>query len=213
MRVFKIFVDVDKEEAYLRVMAQKGQQLVRYTSYGVYIFRAAESASLNYRVDYRIFTSKEQFEEYLTLFADAGWEHVCGNWQSGSQYFLPRPGRGQTEDIFSDEESRAARYKRFGLFSLFSALGFCIYVVALPLIGINVFSWASVDFHDWYLTPGLWELGGLEFWQAFLFETPFVSLRVGLPFVVWLLALFMTVLTGYWALRAWKLYRQHKRPW
>jgi hypothetical protein len=181
MRVFKIFTDIDREEAYLRDMALKGQQLVRYTSYGVYIFRAAEPAPLNYRVDYRIFPNKEQFEEYLTLFADAGWQHVCGDYQSGSQYFLPRPDVVQTEDIFSDEESRAARYKRFGLFNLFVALLSATYAFAFRPITIEAFGWLSVDLPDWYLTPGLWELSGLAFWRALLFETPFVIGRIGLP--------------------------------
>ncbi|MDR2196731.1 MAG: DUF2812 domain-containing protein [Coriobacteriales bacterium] len=213
MRVFKTFVDIDKEEAYLRAMAQKGQQLVRYTSYGVYIFRAAEPAPLNYRVDYRIFTGKEQFEEYLTLFADAGWEHVCGSWQSGSQYFLPRPGTVQTEDIFSDEESRAARYKRFGQFNLSFALLCGLWALALPVLWGYISGLPSADFHDWYLTPELWELSGLRFWRAFLLETPFALMRVGFIPLIELVLLALTALTGYWACRAWWLYRQHKRQW
>lgn len=33
-----------------------------------------------------------------------------------------------------------------------------------------------------YFTPGLWDLTGLEFWRAFLFETPF-ALGRGLAWV------------------------------
>ncbi|HFD1596032.1 TPA: DUF2812 domain-containing protein, partial [Enterococcus faecium] len=35
-----------------------------------------------------------------------------------------------------------------------------------------------LNFKSWYFTPGLWEMEGMWFWKAFIFETPFVLLRV-----------------------------------
>lgn len=34
-----------------------------------------------------------------------------------------------------------------------------------------------------FLTPGLWDLEGMEFWRAFLFELPFALMRI-LPAVL-----------------------------
>ena len=35
-----------------------------------------------------------------------------------------------------------------------------------------------MNFKSWYFTQGLWEMEGMWFWKAFIFETPFVLLRV-----------------------------------
>ena len=35
-----------------------------------------------------------------------------------------------------------------------------------------------LNFKSWYFTQGLWEMEGMWFWKAFIFETPFVLLRV-----------------------------------
>jgi len=44
---------------------------------------------LNYKIDYRIFKDKKEFDNYIALFEDAGWKHVYGTKNSGNQYFLP----------------------------------------------------------------------------------------------------------------------------
>ena len=47
-----------------------------------------------------------------------------------------------------------------------------------------------------YHTPGLLEMQGFEFWRHFLFETPFVIMRVTagyLPLVLLLIALFFVI--------------------
>jgi len=33
---------------------------------------------LNYKIDYRIFKDKKEFDNYIALFEDAGWKHVYG---------------------------------------------------------------------------------------------------------------------------------------
>lgn len=35
-----------------------------------------------------------------------------------------------------------------------------------------------LNIKSWYFTQGLWEMKGMWFWKAFIFETPFVLLRV-----------------------------------
>ena len=45
------------------------------------------------------------------MFEDSGWKHLAGSKSSGNQYFL-KLRDSCTVDIFSDERSRAGRYKR-----------------------------------------------------------------------------------------------------
>ena len=51
------------------------------------------------------------------------------------------------------------------------------------VIGVMYFAavLSSVDFqlsNLWFLTPGIWGMEGTDFWKAFLFELPFVVLRI-----------------------------------
>ncbi len=198
MKKFKFFSDFEKEEQFLNDMAKKGYRLERYNSFGVYTFRQAKPQALNYRIDYRTFSRKAQFEEYLTLFQDAGWEHVCGTRHSGSQYFLPNPDKAQTDDIFSDRESKSERYKRFA--------SQCFSSLTLMIVYFFILSpkyWSFFDVRSWYFSDGLWEMSGPMFWKAFLFETPFVILRI-IPLII---LLFLATVNGYWAVEARKHYK------
>jgi hypothetical protein len=210
MQVFKIFVDLDKEEEYLRDMAEKGYRLGGYSYFGIYTFKSAEPKSLNYRVDYRYFSRKAQFEEYVTLFDDAGWEHIYGTPFSGSQYFLPKPDVKQTEDIFSDRVSKADKYKRLSKICLLSACALLAVLFVDVLMDMEGRGWSAFDFHSLYLTPGLWERAGQDFLKAFLFETPFAVLRAIMKTVPTIILAFITILYGYWAFKAWKLYKQRR---
>ncbi len=111
MLKFKFFVDMEQEEEYLNAMAKKGYMLKKYNSSGFYSFIKGTPQDLHYKIDYRVFNKKSDFENYKMLFQDAGWIHVFGTKYSGGQYFLPAKGSNNHE-IFSDIESRAARYTR-----------------------------------------------------------------------------------------------------
>jgi hypothetical protein len=210
MKVFKVFVDLDKEEKYLCEMAEKGYLFVKYSYWGVYTFEPTEPKTLNYRVDYRYFSSKAQFEEYVTLFEDSGWEHIYGTQSSGSQYFIPKQDANQTEDIFSDRVSKADRYKRLSIICLVSACALFAVIFTTVLYTTKNIGWAAFDFHNWYLTPDLWEKTGSDFWKAFLFETPVAIMRVIMDAIPTLAMLFLTVVYGCWAFKAWRLYRKQK---
>jgi hypothetical protein len=184
MKVFKIFVDLDKEEKYLRDMAQKGYRFVKYSPWAVYTFKSAEPKPLNYRIDYRHFYFKAQFEEYITLFADAGWEHIYGE-STGSQYFIPKHNAEQTEDIFSDRYSKAARHKRIA-----------------SILCLASFSWLAITFA--FIVR---RMDSLDAWNAFWLETPLAIFRSGFSVIIPLL---LTVVFGYWALKAWRLYKKRK---
>ena len=66
----------------------------------------------------------------------------------------------------------AAKYVQFGL--LCGVIFLTTFLGTIQLSsGVNVFNPQS-----WYLTPGLWQMRGQQFWQAFWFETPWALLRV-----------------------------------
>lgn len=194
---FKIFVDMDQEEQYLNAMARSGYVLKRYNSLGFYTFEKSTPQNLHYKIDYRVFKAKREYEEYKLLFQDSGWIHVFGSTYSGSQYFLPTSDNSSSPDIFSDIESKAARYKRL--------LNQCILGLSIMLVYF-VALMVSADFNLnnlGYLTPGLWQRTGLAFWSGFLFETPFVIFRF-LPFVTLCV---LSAMYGYCAVKSRNLYK------
>lgn len=193
MKKFKLFADFEGEEQFLNIMAQKGYGLEKFNSLGVYTFRRIEPQNLCYRIDYRTFPDRTQFENYCTLFQDAGWDHVYGTLRSGSQYFLPIPDKAQTDDIFSDKESKAGRYQRFSKQCFLSLMWMLIWLILLK---------PAWDSENWYFRFG--NMPRSLLWKAVLYETPFVLLSVS-PLIV---LLFLSVLYGYWALKARNSYRK-----
>lgn len=199
MITFKIIADFEKEEQFLNGMAQRGYGFKSYHSLGIYTFQRIQPQRANFRIDYRTFSSKAQFNEYCTLFQDAGWTHVFGTRRSGTQYFLPLAGKSQAEDIFSDRESKAGRYRRFSAQCASSLLLLIAFLMILKPEGVALWNLES-----WYFTQGLWQMTGDLFWKAFLFETPFVLLRMA-PLVLFAV---MAAVYGFWAVRAKSLYKR-----
>ena len=98
----------EKEEAWLREMSQKGLHLVSLGFPGFYHFTAGEPANYVYRLDF--VTDSKDYENYLQLFKDAGWEHLghMGGWQ----YFRTLAGEGELPEIYSDPDSKIQKYQR-----------------------------------------------------------------------------------------------------
>ena len=180
MRTLRFFVDFDKEEAWLNAMAADGHLV---TSTGpVYSFAPVTPGGAVVRIDYRPSMRRVDYDDYVSLFADAGWRHLAGARSGGPQYFAsvaPRPDA----EIFSDPHSKAQRYRRSIANRSALLLLLLTFVLALTnqgTLGADVLA----SPRDWYLTPGLWDLQGADFVAAFLFETPFVLLRVGGPILL-----------------------------
>ncbi|ADU75284.1 uncharacterized protein DUF2812 [Acetivibrio thermocellus AD2] len=195
MKKFKMFWNFDEEEKYLKDMAWQGYIFKKYSIFGFCHFESGKPQNLNYKIDYRIFKDKKEFDNYIALFEDAGWKHVYGTKNSGNQYFLPMNEKAGT-DIFSDRVSAAARYKTLYRICLANIACFIFYLcIILFSVGGDLSKLA-------FLTPGLWERTGRAFWSAFFFELPFVLLRMT-PLVF-----FMTVIVfyGYWGSKAKKNY-------
>jgi hypothetical protein len=208
MRRFRLFVDFDKEERYLKDMAKKGYRLKKHTFLSFYQFEPMEPADMDYRIDYRAYFSKADYEEYLILFEDAGWEHIAGSRFSGSHYFLPKQGMSQAEDIHSDAESKAGRYRQFLLPTIFSFGVFLLDAFAFWFILLTPNEWSYLDPRSWYYSPGLWEDSGAVFLIRFMIETPFVIMRVILPPLFALFALTMMVAYGLSAAKAYQYYHR-----
>lgn len=173
MRKFKFFLNFDKEEQWLNEMAKQGFQLVNKSIR--YEFQSAPPENTSIKIDYRTFKKKDDFEDYRALFEDCGWKHIAGTKSSGYQYFKNINDNGN-EDIFSDAYSKACRYKRISEMWIWLASCFIpIFAVLVSTGAIKVK--ALLNPKLLYYTPGLWEKTGSSFWNAFLFETPFVLFR------------------------------------
>ncbi|MDQ0206530.1 DUF2812 domain-containing protein [Alkalicoccobacillus murimartini] len=202
MRRFKYFWNFTDEEQWLNEMARDGNHFI-YRSFG-YRFEKGEPKDTTYKIDYRMFKKKADFVDYKMLFEDSGWQRIPCPRRHGHQYFR-RVRDEASDDIFSDQTSKAARYKRISEmflshFSMFLPIIFVFYTTGiLDDFGINPV--------DWYLTPGLWEKTGSSFWGAFLFETPFALMR-GLAIY---LLIFMIFLYGYYGWKAKKQYEKETK--
>ncbi|WML57745.1 DUF2812 domain-containing protein [Neobacillus sp. PS2-9] len=173
MRKFKFFLDFEKEEKWLNDMATEGYELVG-RSMG-YRFRSVRPEKVNIKIDYRTFKKQTDFADYEALFEDCGWKHLAGTKSSGVQYFK-MVREDASEDIFSDGDSKAGRYKRFSeLYLSLATLYLPIFTVLIATDSIDIDSLFNPKLL--YYTPGLWGKTGAAFWEAFLFETPFAFMR------------------------------------
>ncbi|TCZ69673.1 DUF2812 domain-containing protein [Paenibacillus albiflavus] len=191
MRKFKFFLDFDKEEKWLNEMSGQGYKLVS-SSFG-YEFDPGLPEEANIRIDYREFKNQESFEDYRALYEDSGWLHIAGTKNSRTQYFKQMAGC-TSDDIFSDVESKAARYERIARIWLSLLACYAPILIALWTTHSIHFS-AVLNPKVVYFTPGLWDKTGLSFVGAFLFETPFALFRM-MPAIVFPLFIFLSLI--YW---------------
>jgi len=185
MKKFRVFIDMEKEEQYLKSMSENGWGLVSYNSFNFYTFEKIDQQSLNYRIDYQLFKNKADFNTYLTLFEDSGWRHISGNKSSGFHFFLPKEHVSQEQTIFSDSTSSNERYKHlYTQSALLSTLMIFYLILLKPSFN---------DLPRWYLTPMTWEHSGLQLLGIILVETFFVFIRI-IPF------LFILIYASYYAI-------------
>lgn len=200
MRKFKFFIDYDKEEKWLNSMAKRGYELKK-VSFG-YKFSSSTPQECNIKIDCREFKNKKDFVDYCTLFEDSGWKHICGNKYSGTQYFKKVDANGY-DDIFSDRMSKSERYKRLSNMWMKTAITCLCIILALGAVGVVNLK-AFINPKLLYLTPGLWNLDGTRFWDAFWFETPFAIYRG----ILLLIPIVFIILYFIFSYRADKLYKR-----
>ncbi|MEG0544010.1 MAG: DUF2812 domain-containing protein [Carnobacterium sp.] len=187
MKKFKLFIDMKKEEQYLKEMAEKGWGLVKYSAYNRYTFEKIHPESLSYRIDYQMFKKKGDYTDYLTLFEDSGWKHISGSQSSGFHFFLPENDNNQDLDIFSDSQSSRARYKRlYNQATLWVALMIVYFILLQP-------SFENIS--SWYLAPTIWEYSGLQLVGMIVMQTFFVLIQL-LPMLFFMASAIIYALIG-----------------
>jgi len=122
-RTFKWFWPWQDErlESWLGQMSQQGWHLASAGWPARYTFIQGEPADLVYRLDWQEAARKEK-PNYLQLFADAGWE-LAGS-HAGWQIFRRPAADGMTGEIFTDVDSKVAKYERtiFAMGGAFAAV-------------------------------------------------------------------------------------------
>lgn len=203
---------IDKEEAWVENYRRQGYRLENVkVSTGRYEFIRSEVQGTipKVRIDYRVFNKWDQYEDYLTLFEDCGWKHIGGTKTSGVQYF-EQTVPSADDEIFSDSISKAERYKRIAYMWFHFSIMYIPMAVALQTTGAFDFK-KILHLKDLYYTPGLWNMEGVHFWRAFLFETPFAVIR-GFGGFLFLLLILMYAWFGsrslYWYVKEKKNCRQ-----
>lgn len=131
----------DKEESWLRGMSLKGYHLLSYSFAGIYTFRKGEPHDYVYQLDYQP-NSKKAESDYLQLFQDAGWEQVAEflSWH----YFRKEPNPGEATEVFTDAETRIAKYKRLLSVVLAAGVPSSVVLLAIPVWDKNSPSWSIV---------------------------------------------------------------------
>lgn len=192
MYKLKVFIDFEKEEKWLQEMARQGFHLKKVLL--GYHFHKGEPETTTIKIDFRKFAHSEDFIDYCTMFEDSGWRHIAGTKNSGIQYFK-KTNDAVEDDIFSDQHSKAARYKRYANMCFQLAMSYLPLIIVFYLTDIIDF---TVFFNpkELYLTPGLWDKTGSSFWFSFLFETPFALMR-GLAWSVIPFTMILYLVFGY----------------
>ncbi len=125
-RVFRWFWawNDEQEEAWLTEMARQGWHLREPGVFGFYTFERGTARNVIYRLDFK--TAGKDKEEYLQLFADAGWDHVgeMGGWQ----YFRTEAAEGEAPEIYTDKASKIHKYQRL----------FFFLVIFLPIYSVTL---------------------------------------------------------------------------
>lgn len=165
MNKYRLFIDPEKEEIWINKIQQDGYRLVSNTLDFIYTFEETDEKYIT-RTDYQNHMSKEKYDEYLNIHEEFGWEHIRGGRFGMTQQIWSKIEDGN-DKLFSDRDSKINFYKRQMNFTGSLAFLFLIYsFIFEPVTGNNLF-----------LTSGLWDMQGTEFWRAFLFELPFAIMR------------------------------------
>ncbi len=108
MIVHKVFWawNDDKEEAWLREMANRGWHLAQVGLF-TYVFVTGEPQDVVYCLDFM--PSDRKKDEYFQLFQDAGWVRVDGF--VGWHYWRKPVQDGKVPEIFTDVESKTRKYR------------------------------------------------------------------------------------------------------
>lgn len=199
MKKFKLFSSYTEEENWLNQQSESGWRLVKKGIF--YTFNKGADQPLVYAIDYRTFKNKGDYQDYLSLFQDSGWTHMGGSRWSGEHYFSALPNQEKDISIFSDRESSINRYKKKIINCLYGILFLSCYLALSLLFGsFDGYGRMILKPKLAFLTPGLWERSGIEFWKAFLFELPFALIFRILPIILIIGYAILIMIYLFWAI-------------
>lgn len=117
-KVTKRFSNFAKEERWLEEMLKEGWMLKSYTEIEVdnyeYTFKRVDEDEIPdyiFKIDFRYFKKKEDFEEYKEIFEQTGWTLLSKSKNYSKHIFYTHSSNPQ-QDIFSDKESYKEREKQ-----------------------------------------------------------------------------------------------------
>lgn len=124
----KRFHSFEQEEKWLNELADLGWRLVEFGDGEMnlaYTFELDSAVKgMHYKIDYRMMKNKSEFEDYVTLFEETGWQQVPCKWNNHKYIFISNVAR----DIYSDNASLIERERQRRKMDL---IGFTIVFVAL----------------------------------------------------------------------------------
>ncbi|UTH13119.1 DUF2812 domain-containing protein [Macrococcus equipercicus] len=167
MKVTKWFLDPMKQEEWLNHILAQGYYLTKKSALDKYTFQKTKEDFV-IRLDYRDHFSAKDYNEYLILHEDMGWELVSGSRLTGIHIW--QRIRSGNDVLNSDSFSRVQYCKRMMNYTGMMALLFLFY-----------FYLGAPHLNKIFLTPGLWDMPREWFWKAFLFELPFALMRISFP--------------------------------
>ncbi|WP_100407602.1 DUF2812 domain-containing protein [Bacillus solitudinis] len=165
MKKFNVFFNIEREEQWLNEQLQKGYRCTKISGLGIYTFKKTDKRYVM-RLDYQDYLPKKKFEGYKGIYEDFGWIYIKGYWLGGIRYWQKEDG--EQNEIFSDRQSKGNYYKRLMSYS---------FVLVMLGLAFSYMLYKDSGFSGLYF-EGLWNMKGALFWKAFLFETPFVLLKL-----------------------------------
>lgn len=100
-----------EEEAWLEKMSHEGFHLKQPRSLGRYQFIPGRPSDYVYRLDFQDSLKNKSKDDYLQLFTETGWEYLgeMGGWQ----YFRKSSQTSEGSEIFTDPDTKIAKYNRY----------------------------------------------------------------------------------------------------
>ncbi|RXZ80292.1 DUF2812 domain-containing protein [Paenibacillaceae bacterium] len=202
---WKLFLNYSEEENWLMAMKERGFKLKKRGLF--YHFAKSEPKSDVIRIDYRKFSNKAAYSDYIALFEDAGWNLLAGTHKSGEQYFVKSGVDDENNSLFSDRVSAALRYRKRAVY-YFNLACIVLFLVILSRMFGTFDATNIINPKEFFYTPNLWEKTGSDFRSSFLFELIVVIIfRLGPA-----LLMFFTILFSFiYAVWSFKIYRHEQK--
>lgn len=104
---FLTVLQEEKEAKWLGEMSSQGWHLIHYAPFR-YLFEKGDPKNYIYKFDFR--WRIEDWDHYLSLYEEAGWEYILtfAAWR----YFRCDPDNVRVPEIFTDLESRVDKYTK-----------------------------------------------------------------------------------------------------